>query len=185
MKASDRILIWLLRVSGGVMLTAMFAVFMPQTWMNEIHRLLGLGELPDVPIVGYLARSASALYALHGALLIVVSLDVRRYLGIIRFLGGANLVMGVLFFGMDWAVGMPWSWTLCEGPPVFAFGVVLLVLASRVRGRGEDSVSALLSPGGPVGQDSRCSVFRATKPGARSPSIPGGRGSNPSETHDL
>jgi hypothetical protein len=141
MKAPERILTWLLRVSGAVMLTAVVAVFMPQAWMNEIHRLLGLGELPDVPIVGYLARSASALYALHGALLIVVSMDVRRYLGIVRFLGGANLVMGVLFFGIDRAVGMPWSWTALEGPPVFGFGVLLLALAGRVPGQAEDTWS--------------------------------------------
>lgn len=47
----------------GVMLAALFAVVIPQWCMVEIHCLLGLGELPDRPIVGYLARSASALYA--------------------------------------------------------------------------------------------------------------------------
>ena len=49
--------------------------------MDEpIHRQVGLGELPQVPIVGYLTRSISALYALHGALLVFMAGDVRRYL---------------------------------------------------------------------------------------------------------
>lgn len=44
------------------MLTALVAVVMPYEWMNVIHRQAGLGELPHVPIVGYLTRSISALY---------------------------------------------------------------------------------------------------------------------------
>ncbi len=43
------------------MLTALGAVVMPFDWMNVIHRQAGLGELPDVPIVGYLTRSISGL----------------------------------------------------------------------------------------------------------------------------
>ena len=61
------------------MLTALGAVVMPFEWMNSIHRQVGLGELPHVPIVGYLTRSISGLYALHGALLLFLAGDVRRH----------------------------------------------------------------------------------------------------------
>jgi hypothetical protein len=81
---------------------------------------------------GYLTRSVSALYALHGALLIIVSLDVRRYLPIVQFLGWAGVVMGVLLFGLDRTVGMPLQWANLEGPFVVAISVVILVLAGRV-----------------------------------------------------
>ena len=133
MKAPERILVWLLRVSGAMTLTALEAVFMPYDWMNLIHQRLGMGELPHIPIVGYLTRSVSALYALHGALLIFVSLDVHRYLPIVRFLGWAGVVMGVLLFGLDRAVGMPVPWANLEGPFVVAISVVILVLAGRVK----------------------------------------------------
>ena len=55
------------------MLTALGAVVMPFELMNVIHQQMGLGELPHVPIVGYLTRSISALYALHGALLVFMA----------------------------------------------------------------------------------------------------------------
>lgn len=90
MNRNERILVWLLRLGGAVMLTALGAVVMPFDWMNSIHRQVGLGELPHVPIVGYLTRSISALYALHGALLVFMAVDVRRYLPVVRFLAMAG-----------------------------------------------------------------------------------------------
>jgi hypothetical protein len=132
MKAPDRILVWLLRISGAMTLSALVAVFMPYEWMNLIHQRLGMGELPHVPIVGYLARSVSAFYALHGALLVFVSLDVHRYLPIVRFLAWAGVAMGLILFGVDRAVGMPSQWANQEGPFVVVISVVILVLAWRV-----------------------------------------------------
>jgi len=133
MRNPERLLVWLLRLFGASTLTALGAVFMPHDWMNLIHQRLGMGELPHLPIVGYLTRSISALYALHGALLIFLSLDVQRYLPLVRFLGAASVVMGVLLLGLDLAVGMPVFWTVAEGPPVVALGLVILVLARRVK----------------------------------------------------
>jgi hypothetical protein len=129
---AERALVILLRVSGLVLLTALFTAVMPFTWMDEIHRRLGLGELPDLPIMGYLTRSLSAMYALHGALVFFVSLDVRRYLPVVKCV----FVLGILFgFGMlvlDQAVGMPRRWAYCEGPSIIILSGILLSLASRV-----------------------------------------------------
>jgi hypothetical protein len=115
------------------MLTALGAVVMPFDWMNVIHRQAGLGDMPHVPIVGYLTRSISALYVLHGALLVFMAGDVRRYLPVVRFLAGAGVVFGALMLGIDCAVAMPLPWTVSEGPFVVAFGAVVLWLTGRRR----------------------------------------------------
>ena len=99
---------------------------MPFDWMNAIHRQVGLGDLPHVPIVGYLTRSISALYALHGALLVFLAGDVLRYLPVVRFLAVAGAVFGVLMLAIDGAVGMPLPWTVAEGPFVVALSAVIL-----------------------------------------------------------
>jgi hypothetical protein len=105
MKSPERILVWLLRLSGAMTLTALGAVFMPYEWMNLIHQRLGMGELPPIPIVGYLTRSVSALYALHGALLLFVSFDVPRYLPIVQFLGWAGVVLDFARLELELASG--------------------------------------------------------------------------------
>ncbi len=133
MNRNERILVWLLRISGVVMLTALGAVVMPYDWMNIIHRQQGLGELPHVPIVGYLTRSISALYALQGALLVFIASDLPRYLPVVRFLALAGAVFGTMMVGIDWAVGMPVLWTIGEGPWVILLSAVILWLAGRQR----------------------------------------------------
>lgn len=80
MQRHRRALVWYLRIAAAVLLLALFAVFLPFEWMDAIHRGLGLGDLPKAPIVGYLTRSLSLLYALFGCLCLAVSFDVDRYL---------------------------------------------------------------------------------------------------------
>ncbi len=79
MNARERTLVLLLYVSGGVMLLAVFAIFLPTEWMATTHRWLGLGEFPASPLVDYLTRSISALYAIYGGLLVLLARDVRRF----------------------------------------------------------------------------------------------------------
>jgi len=128
MTRNEKIVVWLLRVTGVVMLSALGAIVMPFSCMYSIHQQLGLGALPDAPIVGYLTRSISALYALHGALLIFVACDLRRYMPVVRFLAVIDAVFGAMMIGIDWAVGMPLFWTLPEGPSTVAFGLLILWL---------------------------------------------------------
>jgi len=124
----ERLLVLLLRLGGGLMLLATLAIVLPTPWMVATHASLGMGELPRAGIVEYLTRSVSALYALHGGLLLVLSTDVRRYVGVIAYLGAANVPLGVVLLAIDVHAGMPWYWTIAEGPPVTLFGVVLLLL---------------------------------------------------------
>jgi len=129
---SEKVLVWLLRISGVILLIALVPVVMPFSWMQVIHRQLGMGDLPTEPIVGYLTRSLSLFYALHGALIIFVSLDIRRYLPVVKFLAVVAILFGVSMVVLDFAVGMPLYWILCEGPFVVPLGIVMLWLAGRI-----------------------------------------------------
>ena len=124
---------WLLRINGGVMILATVAVVMPHSAMDRIHHGLGLGQLPDVPIVGYLTRSLSALYALLGVTAVYLAADVPRYRPLIRFWSAATIVFGLTLLGIDLAVQLPAWWALGEGGCVTAMGAVLLWL-SRATG---------------------------------------------------
>ena len=122
----------LIRVVGGLPLLAIPCAFMPYSWMNAVHQGLGMGQLPSQTIVGYLARSTSAFYGLVGGLLWVVSFDLRRHRVVIRYLGAAFVLIGLLLVGVDLVEGMPWWWTLAEGPFNVGFGAVILVLGRYI-----------------------------------------------------
>jgi hypothetical protein len=132
MTKQERLFKLFLRVIGTAALFALVAVVMPYSWMNAIHQWLGLGQLPAEPIVGYLARSTSAFYALLGALLWVVSFDLVRHRLILRFLGVAIIVFGVMLLIVDFIEGMPLWWSLWEGPINMALGTIILILSNRV-----------------------------------------------------
>ena len=130
---AEKALVILLRVSAGLLLLALGPVFFPHAWMAAINRAMGLGELPEMAIVGYLTRSLSAMYAFHGALVLCVSLDVRRYRPFIICLAGLGMVFGVFMLSLDVVLRMPWSWTVCEGPCIFVLCAAILTLAVRRR----------------------------------------------------
>jgi len=133
MNRSEKALVLILRVAAILLLTALVPSVMPSAWMQDIHRQLGMGELPEGPIVGYLTRSLSAMYAMHGALVFFVSLDLRRYLPVVKWLAILGIMFGMGMLVLDVLVGMPLPWTLCEGPFVIFLGGVLLWLANQVR----------------------------------------------------
>jgi hypothetical protein len=130
---AERMLVLLLRASAVLLLTAALAAVMPFAWMDAIHGWLGLGRLPDQPIVGYLTRSLSLLYAMHGALLWYLSCDVRQWRPFIQFLALVSVVFGASLTVLDVAVGLPLPWILGEGPGVIVSGLLMLGLAARVR----------------------------------------------------
>jgi len=121
-----------LRIVGTAALLAIVAVVMPYSWMNAIHQWLGMGMLPAEPIVGYLARSTSAFYALLGGLMWVVSFDLHRHRLVLIYIGAAIIVFGVALFAVDLLEGMPLWWSFGEGPFNTAFGIVILVLSYRL-----------------------------------------------------
>jgi hypothetical protein len=130
---AEFLLRFFLRWVGFVAMLAIIAVVMPFSWMDAIHRQLGMGPLPDQPIVGYLARSLSAFYALFGALLWRLSLDVRGNRPLIRFIGMVTVVFGVTLLGIDIAEKMPGFWRNGEGPITIVLGSLLIVAVGRIK----------------------------------------------------
>src|SRR5438105_4967507 len=100
MSKAEWALIVVLRFGAAVLMLAALAMVMPFSWMTAIHDLLGQGTLPNMPVIQYLTRSVSAFYAYHGALVLLLSLDVRRYAAVIRFMAWGNMVFGVLLLGL-------------------------------------------------------------------------------------
>lgn len=122
----------ILRVFGSTSLTALVFVMVPYSLMNDIHTMLGLGTLSDQPFVGYLARSTSALYALLGGLLWLISFDLQRYRAVIRYLGLGMALLGIALLFIDYAEGLPLLWRVWEGPFVFVVGIVIFLLAGKI-----------------------------------------------------
>ena len=121
-----------LRIVGTSTLLALIFVGAPEAWMVAIHTRLEMGALPDAPVVGYLARSTSAFYAMWGGLLWVISFDLDRHRVVIRYLAWTLGLFGIVLLGVDWTEGMPWSWTLSEGPLVVATGGVVWWLENQL-----------------------------------------------------
>ena len=120
-----------LTVSAIVLLTAVFPALFPFSWMRTIHERLGMGVLPEAPIVGYLTRSLSALYAFHGAIVLYLSFRVRHYLPAIRFVATVGIGFAAYLFALDAAAGMPLWWTIAEGSSVLAINAAVLLLAVK------------------------------------------------------
>jgi hypothetical protein len=128
----ERLLVLVLRSAGAVLLLAYAAVFLPAAWMAAAHRWLGLGEFPSAPLVDYLTRSISILYGVKGGLYLLLSTDVRRYRQVIVYSGWAAIGFGLAMIVIDVRAGMPWTWTLGEGPCIILAGAALLFLVRRV-----------------------------------------------------
>jgi len=136
---AEKTLVGVLRFAAVLLMVAFGAIVMPFEWMAAIPRFLGLGDLPNTPLIGYLTRSLSALYATHGLLLFYISRDVRRYLPLIRFLAVVGIGFGSGMIVLDTAVGLPLSWTVGEGPFIIVMGVLELWLVARVNRKIQDA----------------------------------------------
>jgi hypothetical protein len=130
---AHRLLAVALWILGAVDMLALVVPLLSDAVIAWCHRQLGLGTIPTEPIVGYLARSASIMYALHGLVVIYVSFDLPRYWPLIRVLGIAAVIHGGLMIVIDVRVGMPGWWTLLEGPCFAGTGVAALIL-QRIAG---------------------------------------------------
>ena len=132
-----------LRLAGVGMLLAIGGVFLPLSWMAACHERLGLGAFPDAPIVEYLARCTSGLYAILGGVFLLSSWDVRRY-GPVITLTAAGMIPAAL------AV---WAYATLAGERIgrlllgdvltaIPFAAVVLFLQFRLRKeRQEDSAN--------------------------------------------
>jgi len=138
MNKSELSIVIILRVIGVSGLFAIPAIFLPYSWMNAIHDYMGLGELPDAPIVSYLARSLSAFYAIVSTITLFISSDIRRHRSFVKLGAVIAIVTGFVLLGIDVTAGMPTSWTIGEGPPVIAVGLVVLWLQRQINVEFDD-----------------------------------------------
>jgi hypothetical protein len=89
--------------------------------------------LAYTPLTSYLARTLSALYATIGAILVFLSLDVERYLPLIRFSGILAILGGAGVTILDAILRLPLFWTLSEGPLTVALGLAIIILTRMIR----------------------------------------------------
>jgi hypothetical protein len=142
MSRREYLLKWWLRLLALTLFCALPAVLMPFSWMALIHRELGLGQFPETPVISYLARSVSLLYASYGAISWYCSLDVRRWREMIRFQGWLSVVFGGLMLAADLLASMPLVWVLCEAALVEGIGAVTLILSRRPQAAAKSCQSA-------------------------------------------
>jgi hypothetical protein len=131
---AERFLVWLLRINAGVLLLALPCALLPFAWMDAVHReALGLGQLADLPITRYMARSLSLVYALHGCVIVLVLSDWPRYRPAVPVLAWLHVALGWAMLAVDLDAGMPWYWTAAEGPSLVAFASLILITDRRAR----------------------------------------------------
>jgi len=128
----ERPLVLLLRGIAVAAALAVVPVFMPHRWMDTCHRWLGLGTLPELPVIVYLTRSLSAVYVFHAGVLWVVARDVRRYAALVTYLAAAFMAFGIVTLWIDIHARLPWPWVAVEGPLGVAFGLAVLILRRKV-----------------------------------------------------
>ena len=136
---SENILKWLLRLLALAHVGALIGLVLPVAFMAAAHARLGLGEFPARPIVIYLVRSLSALYALYGGILWICAGDIRRYAAIIRYFCLTGLLFAVLMTVVGTRAGFPWYWVMSEGPSLGVICVIFLMLLKHTL-RAEPSV---------------------------------------------
>ena len=126
-----RLQAWLLRASGAVELLAFVAVVMPRSWMEASHAWLGLGVMPEGPLLMFMIRQASYVYGMHGVSLFILASDVERFRPLVVLNAISFLLAGPVFFLIDYTAGMPLWWTLGDAAACGSFGAALLFLTSR------------------------------------------------------
>jgi hypothetical protein len=133
---------WLLRLTGSFEILAFIAVIMPRSWMEMSHAWLGMGQMPDGPLIMFMIRQASYTYGMHGISLWVLASDVVRFRKLVILNGIAYLLAGPVFFLIDHSSGMPLWWTVSDSLGCGFFGAALLWLSFVSRRRSSsDEIS--------------------------------------------
>ncbi|HEX5177307.1 MAG TPA: hypothetical protein VFV83_09775 [Chthoniobacteraceae bacterium] len=121
----------LLRVLGGICVSAVVPLFVPRSWLDAGHRFLGLGEFSKAPIAEYLARSVSALCAFYGGLLLLLAGDLGRYISIIKYQAVAIMILSLIGIFAGVRAGVPAYLVIGDALGCWVFLLPILVLATR------------------------------------------------------
>ncbi len=135
----EKLQAWLLRITGATEILAFISVVMPRAWMESSHMWLGMGAMPDGPLIDFMIRQASYVYGMHGVSLWIIASNVKRFRSLVTFNGVAFLLAGPVFFLIDYTSGMPMWWTVSDSSFCFLFGVALLWLNRCIDRNGDES----------------------------------------------
>ena len=124
-----RLLVWLLRIAGAVEILAFVAVVMPRSWMEISHEWLGMGVMPEGPLVMFMIRQASYAYGMHGISMFVIASNVVRFRPLVILNGVSFLLAAPVFFLIDYTSGIPFWWTINDTVTCALFGIALLALS--------------------------------------------------------
>ena len=80
------------------------------------------------PIVQYLARSVSALYAAFGSLTLLLAWDLRRFGPLVTWWGVTAILFALALVWVDTSAPMPAHWTWSECSYTLLTGMLVLIL---------------------------------------------------------
>jgi hypothetical protein len=116
----------LLRAGACIEALAFPWAVLPREWMERSHIGLGMGTMPQGPVLDFMIRQSAFVYGMHAVLLWWLARDVLRYQPLVRLIGWTYLVYGPAFLLINWRTGTPLWWTLCDPLVTGGFGVWLL-----------------------------------------------------------
>ena len=128
---ADRYIVLFLRTIGAISLLAFLAAVMPERWMAEAAKVLGIDPFPFSPLTFYLARNLSLLYGFVGVLLLLISYDLDRYRPLVWYAAIGTILFGFLQLIVDSMSGLPAWWTLGESISTMFGGLLLYWLQRR------------------------------------------------------
>lgn len=115
----------LLRAVALAEMCAVIGIFIPWSVMAASHQWLGMGAFPNQPVVAYLARTLSGLYAIHGIFVWIAAGEPRRYSALIWAIILTGIPFGLLATAAGILAGFPLWWSAAEGPSLVLLCVAL------------------------------------------------------------
>jgi hypothetical protein len=97
--------------------------------MEISHAWLGMGQMPDGPLLMFMIRQSSYTYGVHGLSLWLIASDVERFRPFVVFNGIAFLIAAPVFFLTDYNSGMPLWWAVSDPLSCGLLGAALLWLS--------------------------------------------------------
>lgn len=132
MNNAERWLKVLLFLFGLPAAFALVPMVVPFSWMAHVHEWIGMGTLPNAPIVNYLTRYSSAFSAFYGVLLLILITDVRRYAPIITYQAIAIIVLAGVTGLFAWHAGMPRWWITADIASCWGYATAVLWVQKKI-----------------------------------------------------
>jgi hypothetical protein len=117
-----------LRLLAILQMLTLAVVLMPVGWIAAWHAWLGLGVMPDDPVLRYVIRGAALAQGAIGVLLWVIATDVVRFRPLVVTTAAIYLFGAPAYYLLDATAGMPRFWCIFDGAFCLLAGGVLLTL---------------------------------------------------------